>query len=160
MICPCGSKLETDKCCEPYVLGTSDAPTAEALMRSRYVCYTMGKVEYISTTHDPDKQDEVDLKAAEQWAEHAEWQGLDILETEAGGENDDEGVVEFVARFSMQGKDQRHHERSRFKKVDGKWFYVDGDMAKNKPVVREGAKVGRNEPCPCGSGKKHKRCCG
>ena len=159
MICPCGSKLETDKCCEPYVLGTSDAPTAEALMRSRYVSYTMGKVEYISTTHDPEKRDEVDLKAAEQWAEHAVWQGLDIVDTEAGGENDDEGVVEFVARFGMKGTDQRHHERSRFKKVDGKWYYVDGDMAKSKPVVREGVKVGRNEPCPCGSGKKYKRCC-
>jgi SEC-C motif-containing protein len=120
----------------------------------------MGKVEYISTTHDPDKRDDVDLKAAEQWAEHAEWQGLDIIDTEAGGADDDEGVVEFAARFGMQGKDQRHHERSRFKKIEGKWYYMDGDMVKNKPVVREGAKVGRNEPCPCGSGKKYKRCCG
>ncbi len=160
MTCPCGSQLEAAKCCEPYVLGEAVAPTAEALMRSRYVSYTMGKVEYIATTHDPDKQDEVDLKAAEQWAEHAEWQGLDIVDVEAGGAGDDEGVVEFVARFGMQGKDQRHHERSRFKKVEGKWYYVDGDMAKNKPVVREAAKVGRNEPCPCGSGKKFKRCCG
>ena len=160
MTCACGSQLEADNCCEPYVLGTAFAPTAEALMRSRYVSYTMGKVEYISTTHDPDKRDDVDLKAAEQWAEHAEWQGLDIIDTEAGGADDDEGVVEFAARFGMQGKDQRHHERSRFKKIEGKWYYMDGDMVKNKPVVREGAKVGRNEPCPCGSGKKYKRCCG
>jgi SEC-C motif-containing protein len=160
MTCACGSQLETEKCCEPYVLGTDFAPTAEALMRSRYVSYTMGKVEYISTTHDPDKRDEVDLKAAEQWAEHAEWQGLDIIETEAGGAADDEGVVEFAARFGMQGKDQKHHERSRFKKIEGKWYYIDGDMVKSKPIVREGAKVGRNEPCPCGSGKKYKRCCG
>ncbi|RKY38657.1 MAG: preprotein translocase subunit SecA, partial [Candidatus Omnitrophota bacterium] len=28
------------------------------------------------------------------------------------------------------------------------------------PYRREGRKIGRNEPCPCGSGKKYKRCCG
>ena len=160
MTCPCGSPKELADCCEPYVQGKEAAPTAEALMRSRYVSYTMGEVGYIAATHLPDNRDDVDLKAAERWAEHAEWQGLDIIESVAGKVDDDEGVVEFVARFAMQGKDQRHHERSTFKKVEGKWYYVDGDMVKPKPVVREGAKVGRNEPCPCGSGKKHKRCCG
>ena len=159
MICACGSNLEIAECCEPYVLGTKPAPTAEALMRSRYTSYTMGKAEYIAETHSPESRDEVDQEAAKQWAEQAEWLGLEILDTEKGGEGDDEGVVEFVASFAMQGKEQRHHERSSFKKIEGKWYYVDGDMVKAKPVVRESAKVGRNEPCPCGSGKKFKRCC-
>ena len=34
------------------------------------------------------------------------------------------------------------------------------DAAPNQPVVREGVKVGRNDPCPCGSGKKYKQCHG
>ena len=128
-------------------------------MRSRYTAYTMEEVDYIVSSHHESSRDDVDRDAALKWAEQAEWSGLEIVETEKGQEADDEGVVEFVAKFSLQGAEQRHHERSRFKKVDGKWFYVDGDMVKPKPVTR-GAKVGRNEPCPCGSGKKYKRCCG
>ena len=128
-------------------------------MRSRYTAYTMEEVDYIVSSHHESSRDDVDRDAALKWAEQAEWSGLEIVETEKGQEGDDEGVVEFVAKFSLQGAEQRHHERSRFKKVDGKWFYVDGDMVKPKPVTR-GAKVGRNEPCPCGSGKKYKRCCG
>lgn len=159
MSCPCGSNLELKSCCEPYVRGEKFAPTAEALMRSRYTSYTMNEVDYIVTSHVPEGQDDVDKEAAGKWAEAAEWQGLEIVETEGGKESDSEGVVEFVAKYSVQGVEQRHHERSRFKKVDGKWYYVDGDMVRPKPVTR-GAKVGRNEPCPCGSGKKYKKCCG
>ena len=54
----------------------------------------------------------------------------------------------------------QHHERAEFSRIDGRWFYIDGEMIKAKPVVREAPKVGRNEPCPCGSGKKYKKCCG
>ena len=42
--------------------------------------------------------------------------------------------------------------------VDGKYSEKEGGM--NKTVVNEGPKVGRNDPCPCGSGKKYKNCCG
>ena len=35
-----------------------------------------------------------------------------------------------------------------------------GEAARVNPVKRQGSKVGRNDPCPCGSGKKYKRCCG
>lgn len=160
MSCPCGSTSEFEKCCEPYIRGTKPAPTAEALMRSRYTSYTLKEVDYIARTHDPESRDDVDKDAAQQWADQAEWQGLEIVETEAGTEQDDTGVVEFIAKFSLQGKDQRHHERSTFKKVDGNWYYLDGDMVRPKPVKRDAPKVGRNEPCSCGSGKKFKKCCG
>ena len=160
MTCPCGSPLELAECCEPYVKGEKPAPTAEALMRSRYTCYTMKEVDYIVSTHHPEGREDVDRDSALQWAEQADWLGLQIVDTEAGGEGDDEGVVEFIASFTLQGKPQTYHERSNFKKVDGKWFYVDGEMTKRKPIVREVKKVGRNEPCPCGSGKKYKKCCG
>ena len=160
MSCPCGNTAELADCCEPYVKGERPAPTAEALMRSRYSSYSMEAVEYIAESHLPETRDEVDQEAAKQWAEQAEWMGLDILDTVDGQEGDSEGIVEFRAKFKLQGVDQVHHERSTFKKVEDKWYYVDGEMVKAKPIVREGAKVGRNEPCPCGSGKKFKRCCG
>ncbi len=160
MTCPCGTTEELANCCEPYVKGEKNAPTAEALMRSRYTSYTMEAVDYIVDTHHADSREDVDRDAALHWAQAATWQGLQIIETEKGGEDDDEGVVEFIARFGLQGKSQVHHERSNFKKVDGKWYYVDGEMTKQKPIVREGKKVGRNEPCSCGSGKKYKKCCG
>ena len=159
MSCPCGSPLEQAECCEPYVKGEKLAPTAEALMRSRYTSYTMEAVDYIVETHHPKGREDVDRDAALQWAQQAEWLGLEIVGTEKGGETDSEGVVEFIANFSLQGKPQSHHERSSFEKVDGAWYYVDGEMTKRKPIVRDAKKVGRNEPCPCGSGKKYKKCC-
>lgn len=159
MSCPCGSTQELAECCEPYIKGEKPAPTAEALMRSRYTSYTLESVDYIAETHHKDGREDVDKEAALQWAQQAEWLGLEIVDTVDGGEGDDEGVVEFIANFGLQGKVQAHHERSNFKKEDGKWYYVDGEMTKRKPVVRETKKVGRNEPCPCGSGKKYKKCC-
>ncbi len=158
MSCPCGSNIELTQCCEAYVFGKKSALTAEALMRSRYTSYEMQKVGYIIETHHPDSRDDVDWKTVQKWAEKAQWQELKIVEIIDGQENDDEGVVEFVAKFHLDGSDRRHHERSTFKKVEGKWYYVRGEEVKAKPIVSH-KKVGRNEPCVCGSGKKYKRCC-
>jgi SEC-C motif-containing protein len=67
--------------------------------------------------------------------------------------------VTFAARFAMGGQDQIHREISRFRKDDGRWLYVDGDA--NPPVApRHVEKIGRNDPCPCGAGKKYKKCGG
>ncbi len=129
-------------------------------MRSRYTAYAIQNIDYLAATHDPETIENMDREDTEKWAQEAEWEGLEIIETEAGGPEDDEGVVEFVARYSSQGQSVAHHERSTFRRIDGKWFYVDGEMVKPKPVRRETPKVGRNEPCPCGSGKKYKKCCG
>jgi SEC-C motif-containing protein len=49
------------------------------------------------------------------------------------------------------------HEKASFIKEDGQWFYVDGDIIKAPQARSE--KIGRNAPCPCGSGKKYKKCC-
>ena len=85
--------------------------------------------------------------------------GLTILATEAGGEGDETGTVEFVARYRAKGHDLSHHERSTFRRVDGRWHFVDGKTIKPPPVKAE-PRAGRNDPCPCGSGKKFKRCHG
>ena len=129
-------------------------------MRSRYSAYATGAIDYVISSHDPESRDSVDREGAETWSREAEWDGLDVVATEAGGESDDEGVVEFVARYRANGQPVAHHERSTFRRIEGAWHYVDGDIVRNKPKVREQPKVGRNEPCPCGSGKKFKKCHG
>ena len=160
MSCHCGKGASYEECCLPYIEGKDLPATAEALMRSRYSAYASGEIEYIATTHIPKTRGDVDLEAAKQWSESAEWVGLEIVSTEAGGARDEAGRVEFAATYSVEGAEYRHHENSEFQKEDGRWFYVDGDIVKKKPVVRDAPKVGRNDPCPCGSGKKFKRCCG
>ena len=105
-----------------------------------------------------DKTD-IDRKATQSWSEESTWYGLKILRTEKGGADDTEGLVEFQATYSRKGLRDVHHEIGLFKKIDGKWMYSNGSL-KTTTIVREGRKIGRNEPCPCGSGKKYKACCG
>ncbi|MDD3312934.1 YchJ family protein [Pseudodesulfovibrio sp.] len=157
--CPCGSGKEHAECCEPIISGAKPAPTAEALMRSRYTAYVDKRIEYLGESLAPETRKDHDEKSVREWADTAEWLGLEITDTEAGGEGDDEGVVEFAAKYAVDGQELTHRERSRFRRVDGLWRYVDGEMV-SPPNVRKGPRVGRNDPCPCGSGKKYKKCCG
>ncbi len=158
--CPCGSGRAYDVCCEPYVSGREAAPTAEALMRARYSSFVVDQLDYIVASHHPRSRDKVDMPAVVRWNESATWTGLEILDTQAGGPDDETGVVEFRAHYRLGEQEMALHERSRFKKKDGRWFYLDGQTDPGRTVRREAAKVGRNDPCPCGSGKKHKKCCG
>ena len=157
--CVCGKGTSTETCCRPLLRGEVRARTAEELLRSRYAAYVLGEMDYVFATHDPATQEGLDREGSERWSKEATWQGLEIVATERGGEDDSEGVIEFIARFSVKGVAQSHHERAQFARKDGTWFFVDGEMVKPAPVVRSAPKIGRNDPCPCGSGKKHKRCC-
>lgn len=158
-LCPCGSGKSYSQCCEPYITGAAIPATAEALMRSRYTAYTKKDVDYIEKTHAPETRDTLDMEATREWAEESNWLELNILRTEAGGSNDDTGTVEFTANYKVKKDEYRHHEISSFVKHDGVWYFLDG-YTPSATVVRETPKVGRNEPCPCGSGKKYKKCCG
>jgi SEC-C motif-containing protein len=161
MKCPCGTDLELDACCGPVIAGKRPAPTAEALMRSRYSAYALKNADYILDSHDPQRRGELEPDATRQWAERTQWLGLAVLGTKAGGEHDDRGEVEFVARFrDERGVEHRHHERSTFVRREGRWYFHDGEVQPQAPIKRDAPKVGRNDPCPCGSGKKYKKCCG
>jgi SEC-C motif-containing protein len=161
MECPCGTGLPLTDCCGPIVAGERPAPTAEALMRSRYTAYVQQNISYIAESHDPEKRDDFDESATGDWARRATWLGLEIVSTEAGGEGDERGQVEFVARFrDDRGLEHKHHERSQFVRRNGRWYFQDGELQTHAPVARTQPKIGRNDPCPCGSGKKHKKCCG
>jgi SEC-C motif-containing protein len=157
--CSCGSGLDYAVCCEPYISGAKKAPTAEALMRSRYAAYVEHAIDYIVETCSRDEKDKIDIKQTRAWSEKSKWLGLKILSVEKGGPNDTEGTVEFEALYEMNGLRDIHHEKAAFKKKDGIWLYDEGNV-QPKTVIRSGPKVGRNDPCPCGSGKKYKHCCG
>jgi len=146
--------------CQPFIHGDKRPPTAADLMASRYVAYATGAIDYLLETHDPKTRSETDRKSTEDWSRRAQWQGLEIVSTDKGGPEDDEGYVEFIARYAMDGVDHVHRERSRFRRQDGRWYFVSGAKVGNATVRNEGPKVGRNDPCPCGSGKKFKKCCG
>jgi len=156
--CPCGSGRGYDECCEPFITGAQKAPTAEALMRSRYTAYVEKAIDYIVETCSDDEKERIDVNQTKNWSERSKWLGLKILSTEKGGVEDREGVVEFEASYEMDGLREIHREKANFKKQDGRWLYTEGSV-ESGTVVRSGPKVGRNEPCPCGSGKKYKHCC-
>jgi len=160
MACPCGKGESLELCCGPYLEGSALPPTAEALMRSRYTAYAVGNIDYIFDTHDPDTVSGVDRSNTEAWSKNSEWLGLEILATERGLETDTDGTVEFVARYKIKGVTLTHRERATFKRHGKRWLFVDGQEIKGPPVRNLEPRVGRNDPCPCGSGKKYKKCHG
>ncbi|MEB2312482.1 MAG: YchJ family protein [Sorangiineae bacterium] len=159
MTCVCGKGESNESCCLPVIRGERKAATAEELMRARYAAYALGEIDFVIDSHDPDRVGEVDRDNTEMWSKQSTWLGLEIVSTEQGGPEDDTGVVEFVARFKMKGVTVPHHERAEFRRHNGRWVFVDGREL-NPPMTRSTARVGRNEPCVCGSGKKYKKCCG
>ncbi len=91
-------------------------------MRSRYTAYTEHNEAYILGTWDPQTR-----PASLELDPERRWLGLNVRDTEAGGREDTTGVVEFVARARLHGQGMRLHERSRFRRIDGHWYYIDGD---------------------------------
>lgn len=156
--CPCGSGASLAACCGP-VIGGRAARTAEALMRSRYTAYVLRDLDHIERTQTAGTRESFDRAAAESMARSVEWAGLEILGTSRGGEPDDAGTVEFAARYRKDGQLHELRELSSFRREQGRWVYVDGLISPGAEPQRPG-KIGRNAPCPCGSGKKHKKCCG
>jgi SEC-C motif-containing protein len=106
------------------------APTALALMRSRYTAFVRSDVDYLVATHHRSTRSTLDRAALAQLCRDTGWLGLEIMATERGGEDDDTGIVEFTARGVSKGVPFAQRERSRFSRVDGQWFYVDGTFKK------------------------------
>ena len=159
-LCPCGSGQTYNNCCQPFISGQQPAPTTEALLRSRYTAYVKAEIDYIQNTQDISTRKSFDRQGAERWAAEADWLGLEIIEKQAGEASDDAGTIEFKANYTLKNKPHLLHELSEFKKRDGAWYFVDSKMPQIETYKREAPKVGRNDPCICGSGKKYKKCCG
>ena len=151
--CPCGSGVTRAACCGPLIDDEAHAPTAVALMRSRYTAHVERATSYLDRTAAPRARGGGDDGPTVRWL------GLSVLETTGGGPRDEAGTVTFEARYDTGKGEQVMRERSRFGRVEGRWIYTGGDLG-GGTVRREAPKVGRNHKCPCGSGKKYKRCCG
>ncbi|MCG8564429.1 MAG: SEC-C domain-containing protein [Desulfobacterales bacterium] len=151
MKCCCGSDLPFEKCCAPCLSGEKPAKDPQALMRSRYAAFVRMDADYLIQTRAPEFRLPDDGVELERNFKETRWQGLAILGR--GMEGPDRGWVEFVAFFHTPKGPGQLHEKSRFVRQDGLWFYADGDLL--GPVT-----WGRNQPCYCGSGKKYKKCHG
>jgi SEC-C motif-containing protein len=120
--CPCLSGLPYADCCGPLHRGERAAPTAEALMRSRYSAFAVGDAAYLLATWHPSTRPE-----ALELDDATRWRRLDVLATSAGGPFDTAGTVEFRAHYRDVGGPGSLHEVSRFLRAGGAWSYVDGD---------------------------------
>jgi SEC-C motif-containing protein len=119
--CPCGSPRSYADCCGRWHRGLP-APDAEALMRSRYSAYVLRLDDYLlATWHPASRPARIDTPAVGA----PKWLGLEVIRHEAA--DADHAVVEFVARYKAWGRARRLHETSRFRREQGRWFYVDGD---------------------------------
>ncbi|MDX5371167.1 MAG: YchJ family protein [Pseudomonadaceae bacterium] len=147
--CPCGSGSTLDACCGHYHQG-HPAPSAEALMRSRYSAYVLGLIDYLIDTTLPAQQPALDRDAMRAWSLGSTWLGLDVEASELIGAQPEHAFVTFVARWHDGSGEHSHRERSAFVQRDGRWYFLD-------PTVQ--LRAGRNDPCPCGSGQKFKKCC-
>jgi len=121
--CPCGADATYDRCCGRWHAGPAhlQAPTAQALMRSRYIAWVLGLADYLRDTWHASTR-----PAAPPVFDPAErWLGLEVRRCMVN--DTDHATVEFVARCKIGGRATRLHETSRFLRENGRWFYVDGD---------------------------------
>jgi SEC-C motif-containing protein len=145
MQCFCGSKKDFDACCGAIISGTKKAATPEELMRSRYSAYVKGDGRYLVLSAAKENRYDEDVELIQEFSDSVEWLGLEVLNATAE-------FVEFKAFYKDSEGIKVLHEKSRFILEEGIWFYVDG--------ILYNTKLQRNDVCPCGSGKKYKKCCG
>ena len=119
--CPCGTGDTYGDCCGPAHRQSRPAPTAEALMRSRFSAFALGDADYLlASWHPSTRPDHLDLDP------RVRWYRLDVTATHAGGPFDDRGTVAFVAHHRSPGGPGKQAETSRFVRERGRWYYVDG----------------------------------
>ena len=159
-LCPCKSGEIYSNCCEPFHQERLLPVNPEQLMRSRYTGFILRLGDYLFSTYHKDFRGSLTSKELSE--ETLDWVDLEIVKStnldksleKTLGENS--AIVEFKAWYLDNKELNCHHESSNFIKENGKWFYTDGIFhSQNRPI-----KVKRNDPCPCGSSKKFKKCCG
>lgn len=158
--CPCGSGKSYAACCGRYLDGGAWPETAEALMRSRYTAYAAGRYDWLVATTHPDTRAEVNAATLAEQCRGVRWLRLDVETCVAAPEPEAADIVEFHALYELDGAVRQIGERSAFLRKEGRLYYVDGAPLRPAAYRRDAPKVGRNDPCPCGSGKKYKKCCG
>jgi len=143
-MCICGEAKRFDTCCGAIIEGKRKPASAEELMRSRYSAYTLADGRYLVLSAVKENRYEDDAELIEEFSKSVEWLKLDVLHTT-------HDTVEFKAYYKDKESIKILHEKSNFVIEDNIWRYKDGELYNTK--------VQRNESCPCGSGKKYKKCC-
>ncbi len=162
LLCPCGSTQEYTQCCALIHQNPQQTPSAEKLMRSRFCAFVLDNADFIIKTYHSSCHASLSSSQIEQ-ATKLEWLKLEIVSTQ---QNSNESFVEFKAWFNENNQLQLLHEKSRFVKelINDQWCwrYIDGEHIESIDTPKEkqqSAKINRNAPCPCNSGKKYKKCC-
>jgi SEC-C motif-containing protein len=159
--------LRYQDCCQPCHQGTQPALSAEQLMRSRFSAYVLRLIPYIADTYYQAMQSPGATAEIAEFANHARFLALKVFTSGAtpaiplqtfaplpGTATElEKGYVHFQVWFLVADKLHLLEEHSRFVIEHGQWKYVDGVLLPH-PIN----KVGRNDPCPCGSGHKFKAC--
>jgi SEC-C motif-containing protein len=153
--CPCGSGQTFAACCDPILKQQRPAATAEQLMRSRFTAHVARDYVHLHRTYLKTAKEPYD--AASNPAPTA-WTRLAIHAHDVGPKPD-QAFVDFTAYYREGDAEQALHEKAEFQRIEGTWFYTRAVRQGPAPIKSTQAKVGRNDPCPCGSGKKYKQCC-
>ncbi|KGJ87405.1 YchJ family protein [Colwellia psychrerythraea] len=158
MLCPCGSTLSFNACCQVFITQKQPPCTAEQLMRSRFSAYAIKDGQYIFNTYGAAQQLNQSVGEIQSWADECLWLALVIHESE-------KNTVEFSAYYIVDNTLCELREKSNFNLEQGLWRYIDGDITEHNEI----AKIKRNETCPCNNyatawsakkDKKFKHCCG
>lgn len=164
-LCPCGSQKVLTACCQPIHQQPSRARHPEQLMRARYSAHVLGLVDFVVATYHPSCEAEQYREAIAE-SVHSNWLELEVIDSKIADSG--EGFVEFKAHYQEGDETFYLSEKSRFllESVgdETQWFYIDGEYPlppkePESPTPASSTKVSRNDPCPCGSGKKFKKCC-
>ena len=153
--CPCGSGRLFGDCCEPVLTGLHPAATAEALMRARFTAHVTHNFRFLHDSHRP--------TAGKPYVEEAgepavKWTRLEVHAHEASSDPD-KAFVDFSA-YGLEGSVEKVlHEKAEFLRINGRWLYSREARLGPAPYKAAVPKPGRNDPCPCGSGRKYKHCC-
>lgn len=148
--CPCGDDQAYGECCQPLHQG-QPAAHAGRLMRSRYSAYVLGLIDYLIETTLPAQQAQLERGAIEQWSRDSRWLGLQVVQEDPTSGTASRAQVTFTAHWEdPDGSQHQHLECSDFCRLNARWYFIDP----NYPLS-----AGRNDPCPCQSGRKFKQCC-
>jgi len=152
--CPCGSGQKFSACCQPILQQKKPAANAEQLMRSRFTAHVARDYAHLhrsvlETSKEPYVEDPN--------AGGTNWTRL-VIHAHEPGPKPDFATVDFTAYFTEGDAERAFHEKAEFQKVEGTWFYTKALRQGTAPIRASKKEVGRNDPCPCGSGKKYKQC--
>ncbi len=150
--CPCGSNETFDQCCNPYIQHKKLPETSEQLMRSRYSAYATQHFPYVLATYVKAQRSQLTLAELSADADSQKWVGLTVHEVDSSFSP---ASVRFTAKYIVDNDLYELSEYSRFTFEDGAIRYQDGDILSHRKI----ATLKRNDPCPCLSGKKFKKCC-